>query len=549
MKQYQISNKLYWKLSITFLVILVMVGMAYVSITAYFSNRYFTETTQLLNADVANHLIEEKFQNASPFLEDGSVNKALFGDIMHDMMAVNRGIEVYLLDKEGSILYSVVLDHDEPEAPKQVVNLEPVHTFIENKGEIFIEGDNPRNANDPKIFSAARFDHQGHEGYIYIVLAGRQFDTVTSSLSGGFFMKLGVGSMILTLVFALIIGLIAIWYITSSLRKVIEAAVRFKEGDLDARIDNAEKTDLAQLATTFNQMADTINDNVDKLKAHDRLRRELVSNVSHDLRTPIAIIHGYTETMMIKDEQLSDQERMQYLHNISSSTEKLTKLVGQLFEYSKLEAKQIEPHKEPFLLSELAMDIYYKYQILANDRSVDLKIEMEDGLPLVFADISLVERVIQNLMDNALKFTPEGGTITLLLRKTESSVEMMVKDTGKGISEQEQVYIFERYRKASNNSKENFGAGLGLAIVKKFVEAHGGQVKAESHHLVTIHFHIMNGIGSPVPPVVGAYGVQIGERGQHGRFQLVGLTAEQGEEQHGQQAGGYQFFHVGQNFE
>jgi signal transduction histidine kinase len=480
MKQYPISNKLYWKLSITFLVILVMVGMAYVSITAYFSNRYFTETTQLLNADVANHLIEEKFQNASPFLEDGSVNKALFGDIMHDMMAVNRGIEVYLLDKEGTILYSVVLDHDEPEAPKQVVNLEPVHTFIENKGKIFIEGDNPRNANDPKIFSAARFDHQGHEGYIYIVLAGKQFDTVTSSLSGGFFMKLGVGSMILTLVFALIIGLIAIWYITLSLRKVIEAAVRFKEGDLDARINNAEKTDLAELATTFNQMADTINDNVDKLKAHDRLRQELVSNVSHDLRTPIAIIHGYTETMMIKDKQLSDQERKQYLHNISSSTEKLTKMVGQLFEYSKLEAKQIEPQKEPFLLSELAMDIYYKYQILAKERSIDLKIEMEDGLPLVFADIALVERVIQNLVDNALKFTPEGGTITLQLKQTDTSVEMMVKDTGKGISEQEQVYIFERYRKASHNAKENFGAGLGLAIVKKILDIHQASIKVIS---------------------------------------------------------------------
>ena len=480
MKKRTISNRLYWKLSLTFLVILIMVGLAYVSITAYFSKKYFEETTQLLNAKVANHLIEEKFQNASPFLENGSVNKPLFGDIMHDMMAVNRGIEVYLLDNEGTILYSVVLNHDEPEAPKQHVDLVPVQKFIQNDGQLHILGDNPRNVHDPKIFSAAHFNHEGNEGYIYIVLAGKEFDAVTSSLSGSYFMKLGSGSMAIALFFALIIGLISIWYLTANLRNVIDTVIRFKEGDAHARIENADNTDLAELATTFNQMADTINDNMDKLKAHDKLRLELVSNVSHDLRTPLAIIHGYTETLLIKDKELSDQERKQYLNNINSSTEKLAKLVAQLFEYSKLEAKQIEPQKEPFLISELAMDLYSKFQILAKEKSIELKIEMDDGLPLVFADIALVERVIQNLIDNALKFTPKGGTITLSLIHNKENVECTVKDTGMGISEQDQTYIFERYRKAKASTKENFGAGLGLAIVKKILDIHNASIKVIS---------------------------------------------------------------------
>jgi len=480
MKKNKNLNRLYWKLSITFLVILVMVGFAYVSITAYFSNKYFAETTQLLHGKVANHLIEEKFQNASPFLEDGSVNKPLFGDIMHDMMAVNRGIEVYLLDNEGSILYSVVLNHDEPEAPKQHVDLGPVNEFIAQDGKIFILGDNPRNENDPKIFSAAHFNHEGVEGYIYIVLARKEFDAVTSSLSGSYFMKLGTGSMILALFFALIIGLIALWYITANLRNVIDTVVRFKEGDTKARVQHADKSDLAELATTFNLMADTINDNMDKLKAHDKLRRELVSNVSHDLRTPLAIIHGYTETLLIKNKELSGKERNLYLNNISSSTQKLTKLVAQLFEYSKLEAKEIEPKKEPFLISELAMDLHSKYQILAQEKSIELKLEMEEGLPLVFADIALVERVIQNLLDNALKFTPDEGTITLLLRHSEKNVECTVKDTGMGISEQDQTFIFERYRKAKAANKGNFGAGLGLAIVKKILDIHNASIKVIS---------------------------------------------------------------------
>ena len=244
--------------------------------------------------------------------------------------------------------------------------------------------------------------------------------------------------------------------------------------------DSRKETLLPELATTFNQMADTINDNMEKLKAHDKLRQELVSNVSHDLRTPLAIIHGYTETLMIKEQELSVEERRQYLSNINSSTERLTKLVSQLFEYSKLEAKQIEPQKEPFLISELAMDLYYKYQILAKDKLIELKIEMEEGLPLVFADISLVERVIQNLLDNALKFTPDNGAVTLMLNHTDNHVEVTVIDSGMGIPEQEQTYIFERYRKAKAATKENFGAGLGLAIVKKILDIHNASIKVIS---------------------------------------------------------------------
>jgi signal transduction histidine kinase len=385
-----------------------------------------------------------------------------------------------LLDNEGTILYSVVLDHEEPEAPKPHVDLGPVRKFIENDGKIFIRGDNPRNANDPKIFSAAHFTYHGHEGYIYIVLAGKEFDAVTSSLSGSYFFKLGAGSMVLTLFFALVIGLISIWYLTANLRRVIDTVVRFKEGDVKARIKRPEKSDLSELATTFNQMADTIEDNMEKLQAHDRLRRELVSNVSHDLRTPLAIIHGYTETMLIKNSDLTEAERTQYLNNINSSTEKLTKLVGQLFEYSKLEARQIEPQKEPFLISDLAMDLYSKYQILAKEKSIELCIEMEEGLPPVFADVALVERVIQNLLDNALKFTPEHGTITLMLSHTQNDVHVTVKDTGMGISEQDQTYIFERYRKADKLSKQNFGAGLGLAIVKKILDIHNATIQVTS---------------------------------------------------------------------
>ena len=169
-----LTPKLVKRLWVAFILLVFLMGASYMLITSYFANKHYQETTQRLHADVANHVIEEKFQNASPFLEDGSVNKPLFGDLMHDMMAVNRGIEVYLLDKTGEILYSVVLDHSE-NAPAKNVSLDPIKTFLNDKGEKFVLGDDPRNPGEQKIFSAAPYSVDGREGYIYIILAGTRF--------------------------------------------------------------------------------------------------------------------------------------------------------------------------------------------------------------------------------------------------------------------------------------------------------------------------------------------------------------------------------------
>ncbi|MEM9329142.1 MAG: HAMP domain-containing sensor histidine kinase [Bacteroidota bacterium] len=474
-----VSNKLVTKLMISFLLIIFLAGLSYVGTTIYFSNKYFLETEQRLNANLASHLIEEKFQDQQPFLENGEVNKALFGDLMHDMMAVNRGIEVYLLDGKGKVLYSVVLDHSSDQAPKKFVDLAPIRTFITAPGSRFVLGDDPLHADRRKIFSAAPFEVGGRDGFIYIVLAGEEYADVGDSLLSSYFLRLGVGASMLTLLFAALLGILVIWYLTRNLREIIHATNRFKEGDLQYRIAQAEQQDLALLATTFNSMAGTILDNIEKIKSVENLRRELIANISHDLRTPLSVMQGYVETLQMKSAQLSEQEKEKYLEIISDSTERLSKLIAQLFEYSKLEANQIEPVKEPFMISELVSDLHMHYQILAEKKGITLGLEVEEQLPLVFADIGLVERAIQNLMDNALKFTPKGGVVTMQLRSQQSEVEVLIKDTGLGIPEQDQALIFERYRQ-SKTGKDQTGAGLGLAIVKKIIEIHDSTISVLS---------------------------------------------------------------------
>lgn len=479
MKHAILSDRLIVKLALSSLAVLFLAGLCYMVTSFYLSNTYFYETTQRLHADLAQNLIDEKFAETTPFDKSGGVNKALFGDIMHDMMAVNRAIEVYLLDTEGNVKYSVVLDENKHADPNTRVNLAPVNEFIATEGQSYILGDDPRNPGEKKVFSAAHFKVDNSEGFIYIVLAGKDYLLTRQALFNSYFLKLGIGGFALTLLFTALLGLLSIWYLTKNLRQIVHAAKRFQQGDLHYRIPNAGKTDLAGVARTYNNMAETILQDIEKIKSLEHVRRELIANISHDLRTPLSIIQGYIETLQIKDGQLSSEERSQYLKTISASGVSLSRLISQLFEYSKLESNQIIPQKEPFLISELLNDVHQNYAGLAEQKNIDLKLNMPEGIPLVFADIALVERAIQNLMDNALKFTPSQGEILLNLTADKDQVEITITDSGPGIAKEHQALIFERYRQ-TKTGMEKEGAGLGLAIVKKIIDLHNASIKVLS---------------------------------------------------------------------
>lgn len=466
-----LTPKLVKKLWLAFILLVIMMGVSYIGITGYFANKHNQETTQRLNAEVANHVIAEKFQNASPFLEDGSVNKPLFGDLMHDMMAVNRGIEVYLLNEGGEILYSVVLDPNDKDATKSV-SLAPIESFIADQGENFILGDDPRSPGEQKIFSAAPYSVDGRNGFIYIILAGKKFQEVSATLMGQYFARIGLGATLLTTFFAAIIGLLAIWFLTKNLRVITSTVRRFSEGDLTARIEQPDSSDISIFANSFNEMADTITGNIDKMQSVDLLRRELIANVSHDLRTPLAILKGYIETLQMKRDSLSETEKQEYLQITHDNVDKLSKLIHQLFEYSKLEAEQVTPVKEPFSITELSHDLIAKFKVLAEQKQIALELDNPKENNMVFADVSLVERALQNLIENAIKYTEPKGKVTLSLHKKGTNVEINITDTGTGIPVNEQPFIFDRYKQVDESSTKKQGSGLGLAIVKKIMELH-----------------------------------------------------------------------------
>ncbi|MEO0877293.1 MAG: HAMP domain-containing sensor histidine kinase, partial [Bacteroidota bacterium] len=322
-------------------------------------------------------------------------------------------------------------------------------------------------------------------GYAYVILAGEPQVAVTNDLRKHYIMCLGGRLFYLILAAALLIGLFAFWQLTKNLRGVVKVVKRFQEGDYEARISKQEQGNLAILGDTFNEMAEKVTESIEQLKSVDRLRQELIANVSHDLRTPLAIMQGYVETLQMKENELTPEQRNKYLQTVMNSSERLSHLIAQLFEYSKLEADQIVPEKEPFLLQELCQDIVFKYQVLAKEKAISLDWQAPRDLPMVFADIGLVERVLQNLLDNALKHTPPHGKVSLILDNADAGVQVRVADSGPGIPEEQQAHIFERYRQLENKKQ---GSGLGLAIVKKILEIHQSTIQVRNREQAGAEF-------------------------------------------------------------
>ena len=479
------GNRLFWKITAVFTILLIVLGIVFVIIASRFSRSYYTAAHQELYGDIAQHLatFTQPFKNGKP---DTTVTH----DIIHSTMVANPSVEVYLLDTAGNIKDYVV-----PDKTVQIhqVNIAKVKQWITASNMQRPMGDNPKQPGEPSIFSAAPVYEKGRlVGYVYAVLSSEKQKAILQSLDNNLYLRLASYMFYAALAVAFIVGIVTFFLITDSICHIAGVVKRFKEGDYTARIEGYAKGNLGMLTSTFNEMADVIVDNIDKISATDKFRQELIANVSHDLRTPLSIMQGYVETLVMKKNELSATDREKYLTIVYDSNRKLSVLVEQLFQYAKLEANLITPQKETFLIAELVADIMMAYQLKADEKNIRLRIQAPDHLPLVFADISLTERVLQNLLDNAFKFTPAGGTITILLSETNAGVKVAVTDTGVGISPEDLTHIFERYKQIHPRSPGSKGMGIGLAIVKKILELHqaGITVSSEPGKGTTFNFEL-----------------------------------------------------------
>jgi len=237
--------------------------------------------------------------------------------------------------------------------------------------------------------------------------------------------------------------------------------------------------EISALAARFQTMSEAIERQIRDLKATDELRRELIANVSHDLRTPLASLRGYIETVLVKQHTLAEGDLRAHLGVALSQADQLGRLIDALFELAKLESGTVTPRLEPFVVAELLQDVALRFRIPAQRRGIELHTLLETDGILALGDIELIERVMGNLLENALRYTPEGGQVRTELLVAPTLILVRVIDTGSGIEPQHLPRIFDRFYCSPDHSDRD-RAGLGLAIVKRIMDLHGQSVRIVS---------------------------------------------------------------------
>ncbi|MEJ2192644.1 MAG: HAMP domain-containing sensor histidine kinase [Nitrospirota bacterium] len=475
-----IAKSLYARLSLSLLGLLLLVGVSFIIISLYITEMYRQEVSQRLNQELARRIVAEK-----PLFRDHGVDEAALEEIFDALMVVNPKIEIYLLDPEGNIL---AFSAEPGKVKRKKLDLEPVKLFLGGETVLPLLGDDPRNLEGKKVFTAARIPEQGTlKGYLYVILGGELYDSVSQKLQGSYILRLGMWSIASSLAVAVVSGLIIFALLTRRLRRLRAAMGAYTDGasldrlGLPAETEGGEGDEIDSLVSTFRHMAVRIEQQVDALKTADSLRRELVANASHDLRTPLATMQGYLETLMMKDADLSPEERRNYVETAINHCRRLNKLVSDLFELAKLEARDTAVYREPFNLNELVQDVVQKFQLRAEEKKVGIHANVGADVPFVDADIALMERVIENLLDNALRHTPEGGSVSVSFEHDGAGVLVRVSDTGCGIPRDELPRIMDRFYRLDRSRRDRTGhSGLGLAITRRILELHGSTIEVES---------------------------------------------------------------------
>ncbi|TKC85978.1 HAMP domain-containing histidine kinase [Trinickia terrae] len=466
------------RLAVAFSVLLLACCGASAWIQIRASDMHEKEVVQRLSRDLAGHIAL-----SASLMDDNGLRTDAVRQLFGQLMSVNPSVEVYLLDNEGRIRGD---DAPPGRVKRDRVDLAPVKRFLAGK-PLPILGDDPRSLDARKVFSAAPLQLPGRapSGYIYVVLLGEAHDELAARVAASSVLRTTLWSIALVALLGLLAGLTAFGLITRPLRRFADAMRRFDaNGEPDAQPPlphssaAGARDEIAVLETTFEQMADRIGEQWRELKRQDQQRRELIANLSHDLRTPLTSLHGYLETLALKGATLEAGERDRYLSIALAQSEKVGRLARALFELARLESGLVQPAIEDGSLVDLVQDVFAKFELTAKARDVTLDARIEPRLPNVHADLGMIERVLTNLLDNALRHTPEGGHVAVELATRDGDVTVTVRDTGPGVPAALRERLFRRpvgsWEVAPGDAHRG---GLGLLLVQRMLQLHGSEAR------------------------------------------------------------------------
>lgn len=281
-----------------------------------------------------------------------------------------------------------------------------------------------------------------------------------------------IGISLLLLILSAAIGTFIARMLLKPVRELNRTVNQLSEGNMDARANVSSRDELGELANNFNRMAD-------QLSKLDKLRKDLVANVSHELRTPLGLIRGYAE--LARDVQYDQRDnRSDSLDIIIEETDRLGLMVDDILNLSQIQAGYAEIIPQEGDIMADAQTAVGKYIITAENKGIELVLETDRDSQIAYYDSKRLQQVFHNLITNAINHTESGGKVLISIKNLNSTVRLEVRDTGKGIPEEEIPFIWERYYKVDKSGSEAKGSGIGLAIVKGILEAHGSKFGVES---------------------------------------------------------------------
>jgi signal transduction histidine kinase len=282
----------------------------------------------------------------------------------------------------------------------------------------------------------------------------------------------------------------AVWlasYISEPIQKLRDGARDIGNGNLSLRIDIPSKDEMGELAREFNVMAQ-------KLQELDQLKQDFVSNVTHELRSPLTSLRGYVNYLLAGDAGALKPDQEEQLIVIKNNAARLSKFIDALLDVAKIEARRVELHPEPVSLAKAAREMEVLFRPQLEEKSLTFKSAVPKKLPPVVADADTLDEILTNLISNAIKFTPEGGRVALAAAPADDGwVQVTVEDSGIGIPPESIDAVFNKFEQVKPTEglvRKTKGTGLGLTIVKGYVEAHGGRVWIDSRvgEGTSVHF-------------------------------------------------------------
>jgi signal transduction histidine kinase len=255
---------------------------------------------------------------------------------------------------------------------------------------------------------------------------------------------------------------------------------KFEGGDFTARFTVKDEDELAPVTNSFNKMADLLTYNIDRLTKSENVRKDFIKNISHDLKTPLSIAKGYTETLLMEKNRgdLSTAEHESYLNIISNKIQQVDTMVNQLFKLSKIESAEFKPAKEPFVLSEIVQESVKEFQLLCAQKNITLRCTQCQYHVWVNADVSMMESVIQNLISNSVYNTSEEGHIQVSMEVDNNHLRFKVINPGNPLPDELLEWINNADNESVLHTNWSSRSGVGLLIVKKILHLHGSVLHA-----------------------------------------------------------------------